>query len=267
MAKGNDGNYLQHSIEVAVAWHLVTRTAGNHLHIALTHGMAPYEICGSLPGGQTRALLMAALQSARQPKLDGEPPIVSAYRAANASLEHYPNSGELLAGIIGRSRLIGGITETNQEKHAALQETWSQSSVTAVGASWRNEIQPGGALGCPAFLASPWLFSADPMTFHDDGSDDDDQLHRADGGPLGDCLKRFIDSGQPGAASLFVYAVKPETRSKFWRFTDEIAEQAGAVNVSCWVTHQGGNRNLAAILCSPSMLRPTWLPGSLNFGR
>lgn len=57
VAKGNDGNYLQHSIEVAIAWQLVTRIAGSRLHIALTHGMAPYEPCGSLPNGQTRALL------------------------------------------------------------------------------------------------------------------------------------------------------------------------------------------------------------------
>jgi hypothetical protein len=229
--------------------------------------MAPYEACGSLPAGQTRALLVDALQRGRQPKLDGEPPIVSAYRATNASLERYPNTGELLAGIIGRDRLTGGITETNHEKHAALQETWLRSGVTSVARSWRNEIQPGGVLSCPASLESPWLFSGDPMTYHDDGYADDDQLYRSDGGSLSALLKCFIDSGQPGAASLFVYAVKPETRPKFWRFTDELAEQAGAVNVSCWVTHQGGNRHLAAILCSPSMLRPTWLPQPLRFGR
>ena len=267
MAKGNDGNYLQHSIEVAIGWHLATRIAGSRLHIALTHGMAPYEPCGSLPTGQTRAAFTDALESARHSPRDGESPIVSAYRATEASLKHYPNTGELLAAIIGRGRLTGGIAETNAEKHAALQEAWAQSQVTPVAASWRKEVQPRGALRCPASLQSPWLFSADPMTYHDEGNADDDQLYRADTELLSDVLKGFLSSGQPGVAALFVYAVRPDSRPKFWRFTDDLAERTGAVNISCWVTHQGGNRNLAALLCSPSLLRPTWLPGPVSFGR
>lgn len=223
MAKGNDGNFLQHSIEVAIAWHLVTRIAGSRLHIALAHGMAPYEACGPLPPGQTRALLAAALESARHAPRDGEPPIVSAYRATQASLDRYPNTGELLAGIIGRDRLCGGITEASADKHAELQEKWAQSYVTSVAASWRSEVQPHGVLRCPASLQSPWLFSADPMTYHDEGNADDDQLYRADTELLADVLTDFIGSGQPGVAALFVYAVRPESRPKFWRFTDDLA--------------------------------------------
>jgi hypothetical protein len=267
MAKGNDGNYFQHSIELAIAWHLVTRVAGSRLHIALAHGMAPYEPCGSIPNGQTRGLLEAALESARQPPQDHEPTIVSAYRATAASREHYPNTGELLAAIIGRDRLSGGITETNVDKCAALKETWAQSDVTPVAASWRSEIGPSRVLRCPVSLESPWLFSADPMTYHDEGSADDDQLYRSDIELLSDVLTEFVESGKPGAAALFVYAVKPKNRPKFWRFTDELSERLGAVNISCWITHQGGNRNLATLLCSPSMLPPDWLPRGVRFGR
>lgn len=267
MAKGNDGNYLQHSVEIALAWHLVTRTAGNGLHVALCHGMAPYEPCGPIPAGQTRTLLMEALERARKPRTDGELPIISAYRTTKASLERYPNTGELLAAIVGRDRLTGGITEVSEEKHAALRDAWAESSVTPVVGSWRGQVKVGGVLNCPASLESPWMFSADPMTYHDDGDFDNEQLYRADGDRLSDLLKRFIESGQPGAAALFVYAVRPDIRPKFWRFTDELAEQVGATNISCWLTHQGGNRNLAAILCSPSLIRPAWLPRSVNFGR
>ena len=40
---------------------------------------------------------------------------------------------------------------------------------------------------------------------------DDDQLYRADTELLSDVLQDFINSGQPGVAALFVYAVRPET--------------------------------------------------------
>ena len=105
------------------------------------------------------------------------------------------------------------------------------------------------------------------MTYHDEGHADDDQIYRADADRLSDVLQDFINSGQPGVAALFVYAVRPANRPKFWRLTDELAERTGAVNISCWVKHQGGYRNLAALLSSPSTLRPTWLPAPVSFGR
>ncbi len=45
MAKGNDGNYLQHSIEVEIAHLLVAISSSGGLHASLTHGMAPFESC------------------------------------------------------------------------------------------------------------------------------------------------------------------------------------------------------------------------------
>lgn len=84
VAKGNDGNYLQHSVEVAVALHLAKMSTQGALHLALTHGMAPFEPCGGLPNGQTRGRLHEALQAAQNPPTCGEPPIVAAYRATKA---------------------------------------------------------------------------------------------------------------------------------------------------------------------------------------
>lgn len=79
LAKGNDGNYLQHSVEVAIALQLVAGTSGRRLHIALAHGMAPYEACGALPNGQARRLLQERLEAAQKPAALGEPSIVAAY--------------------------------------------------------------------------------------------------------------------------------------------------------------------------------------------
>ena len=39
MAKGNDGNYLQHCVEVETATRLTQLDTQQRIHIALTHGM------------------------------------------------------------------------------------------------------------------------------------------------------------------------------------------------------------------------------------
>jgi hypothetical protein len=78
VAKGNDGNYLQHSVEVAVALHLSKLSTQGSLHIALTHGMAPFEPCGKLPNGQARRKLTEALQAAEHRETRGEAEIVAA---------------------------------------------------------------------------------------------------------------------------------------------------------------------------------------------
>ena len=276
MAKGNDGNYLQHSMELAVALLLAKMSTRASLHLALTHGMAPFERCEP-PSGEARTLLDRALETAQNPPTCGESPIVAAYRATNASRERYPNAGELLAATIGRERLSGGIAETNVQKHASLVEAWSGSSVTPVHSSWRREVRPEstsslctaarGVLSCPATLLVPWLFAADPMTFSEDGYADDDKLYRADLSRLSTTLKEFIASGEPGVAALFVYAVRRDVRPLFWKFADDLGAETGLPAVSCWVPHRGGNRNLAVLLCSGIVLPPCWLPHGINAGR
>lgn len=266
MAKGNNGNYLQHSVEVTAAAHLAAKHAQGRLHIALAHGMAPFEPCGELPDGQAKKLLQKSLTAAQQPPKVGESRIVAAYRATNASRDHYPNTGELLCRVIGPDRLSGGITELDLLKHAQLRNAWSGCGVTPVGSSWRAEVLPGGVLTCPAALDAPWLFTMDPMTYREDGEADDNNLYRADLGRLSAALTGFVASGQPGVAAFFAYALKPEVRPFFWAFVDDLARQTGTTVASCWVTHQGGNRNLAGLLCSAFALPVDWPPDGLHAG-
>ena len=218
MAKGNDGNYLQHSVEVAVAVNLACKYANGRLHLALAHGMAPFEACGPLPHGQTRALLYRSLHAAQGSPDSSEPLIVAAYRATKASLAHYPNTAELLRAVIGEDRLTGGITEVDTAKWLQLEQGWSRSGIRPVNSSWRKQVSLGGALAYPA-------------------------------------------------AALFVYATKPDVQRRFWAFVDELAERTNTIVSSCWLTHQGGNRNLAALLCSGFVLPAQWLPPGLNAGR
>lgn len=267
MAKGNDGNYLQHSVEVAAALQLVACCSERRLHIALCHGMAPREPSGQPPPGQTRRLLLAALEAARGPAIPSEPPVVTAYRGTKARLASYPNTGELLAAVLGRNRLSGGITETEPRKYSELLRAWAATEVRVAGSSWRAQVGADGVLTCPASLRLPWLFSADPMTFREQGYTDDDNLYRSDLATLSGTLRAFASSGQPGIAALFVYAVRPDTRPKFWEFVDDLATVAGLVVTPTWIVHQGGNVNLAALLVSPLLPRPTWLPSGVSYGR
>ena len=267
MAKGNDGNYLQHSIEIESAERLTETDPQGRLHIALTHGMAPWERLREPIPGQSRCRLCAGLTAATLPPKPREPPVVAAYRKTRASTSRYPNSAELLRTVVGTDKLSGGIAEVDNAKYRELVDAWSGSRVFPVCESWRCHVSSDRRLAAPRDLQTPWLFSMDPMTYIENGDEDDCYLHRADMDRLSGVLSGFIASGMPGIATLFVYAVRPETRPLFWNFVDDIASRIGAHTRSYWVPHQGGNRNLAGLLYAGIRLSPDSQPQGIRVGR
>lgn len=263
MAKGNDGNFLQHSVEVAVAERLRAENPAG-LHIALTHGMAPFEkfehpLHEPLPGLMRCHLNLALRLSGRDPQED-EPLIVTAYRRTCASDTHYPNSAELLRALRGENGLAGGIAETCETKYGELTRAWHGSSVKVCRASWRSQIRDGGVLACPDDLQVPWLFSMDPMTFGKSSQGttprqrpDDDKLYEEDMTLLGEALTPFVQSGQPGVVTLFVYRIDSKRQQAFWRFAEQLAARvstgcpdSGLLRYS--LTHRRGYHNLVALL-------------------
>ena len=267
MAEGNDGNYLQHSVEVAAADRLAAENR-DALHIALAHGMAPFE-CFELQldekkSGLTRRYLKAALGQAAEAPRPNEPSIVTAYRNTCASEGHYPNSAELLrASRVRESRdgggacgLSGGIVEICPIKHGELAKAWPQPCVEVACASWRSQICRGGALACPDDLQVPWLFTMDPMTYRAAGFCDDDKLYAADMDRLSKGLAPYLKSGQPGIALLFVYNVQRVQQCAFRQFAADLAGCIGANLCTYSLTHRGGNKNLAALLSPPCLSLP-----------
>ena len=95
MAKGNNGNYLQHAIEWANASFLQRYNKKKSIHISLTHGMAPYEPCTD-KDPYTRNLLQSAFDLAQNELLEGAHQILHSYRGTNESFQYYPNTGEML---------------------------------------------------------------------------------------------------------------------------------------------------------------------------
>ena len=258
MAKGNDGNFLQHSVEVAAANRLAAKNP-NALHIAITHGMAPFERLEiKLNDKAARCRLETALGLASQDPKEDEPLIVTAYRRTEASCTHYPNSAELLWSIrSGKdgSGLSGGITEICPIKCEKLAKAWARSSVKVACESWRSQVCEGGVLACPDNLQAPWLFTMDPMTYRheevrDGRNSDDDKLHASDLDLLSNALAPFVESKQPGIATLFVYNVWKKNQGYFQCFAKKLAECLGIEYHFHSITHRGGNENLVALLYS-----------------
>ena len=244
----------------------------SRLYVALTHGMAPFEQIGEPNGNAYRLLYCALCEAAGEPKCN-EREIVKAYRGSWMSQAYrpdiaklcdelktgkrYPNSAELLRVVIGTNRLSGGITELDKAKHNELAAAWTGSGIVVARSPWRKQLSPDGALGCPDHLDSPWLFSMDPMTYTENSDDDDANLHRSDLGLLARALERYVGSGQPGIASLFVYSVGSQGKNgqcKFWAFMDELAGRLGVRTHPYWVHHRGGNLNLVGLLFSDEKL-------------
>lgn len=123
MAKGNDGNLLQHGIELAIVSALESRP----LSLTCTHTMAPREPCDD-PKRDRRLRHWL--------NVDAETPSVAkAYRDTNASLDSYPNTADLIASQVGDANLRGDLFEVCSTKIGALTERWADGSVTVHGQS------------------------------------------------------------------------------------------------------------------------------------
>lgn len=268
MAKGNDGNYLQHCIEIEAAVRLAEMDTTGRLHIALTHGMKPFEPFDGQKTNTCRELLLGKLAEANNKPQAEEPAVVKAYRETGASKTRYPNSAELLRAVIGAENLSGGITEMCSRKHKSLSSAWVNTKVKTACASWREEICAGGILACPEDLQSPWLFSMDPMTYNEEGYMDDAKLYRADIGILSCALSHYFRSGRPGVAALFVYNIgvqKNNAQCQFANFIKELKEWvkkrvsdnpigSNELATSCFsLQHTERKRNLAGLIHSPQI--------------
>jgi hypothetical protein len=265
MARGNDGNYLQHSVEAVLAKQLLGIGNGK-LHFNSTHGMAPFERCEEPGNNVQKANLDSALGKSAQPATPGESEVVSAYRTVQASRKHYPNSGELLAGLAGRGCLTGGITETDPTKFASLETTWAGSGVRTVRKSWRNQLGPDGVHRCPSGLSRPWLFSMDPMKYSPTKYRDGDQIYKEDRDRICTTLTTFVQSKRPGAACIFAYTMHLVHRPVFWQFAGSLATATGMTPTYLWMPYMGGNRSLAAILLQGVSTPVSWPPPGIRVG-
>jgi hypothetical protein len=255
MAKGNNGNLLQHAVETAAAKYLVGED-GRELHFVATHAMRPFEAFeqrGANPGAFR--LLERWLDAARNPENDDDPAVLAGYRATNASETHYPNTGELLATIVPRRRLSGSVCEVNTDKIAELEQAWSESEVAVRAGSWRRSLID---LAAPRNLRRPWLFTMDPMSFTTNEPTDDAMLRSLDLRLVEPVLSTFFETAQAGAAVIFCFSLRPDMQRNF---DDEVRRRIrdqidGAKMLTTCTTARGGNRHLGVVVsCDEELLR------------
>jgi hypothetical protein len=245
MAKGNDGNLLQHTVEIALARSLA-KNADGKLYLVATHGMRPYEPFDDRPTESSPSAykkLELALRKAGEITKDSHqiPAIINAYIACNASNARYPNSVELVRSMLGD--VCGCVTEVVEDKAQVLRQYYDASSITVLHQSWRTNN--GAALLLPDRLNKPWLLTLDPMTFVESAYQDDDKLRADD---LSLIYLRFSDnqakSSSKGAIVIACYSMNPRAQRVF-----KAAIQSHHFPNLRYVetTARGGNRHVAAI--------------------
>ena len=106
MAKGNDGNLLQHGIELAA----VSAIGSKPLWLTCTHSMAPRESCPE-PNRDRRLRHWLKSQVATSS-------VGAAYRLTNATLDSYPNTSELIAATLSDENIRGDLFEVCEDKPA-----------------------------------------------------------------------------------------------------------------------------------------------------
>lgn len=121
MAKCNDGNLLQHGIELAA----VSAIAKPSLRLTCTHSMAPREPC---PEPKRDRRLRHWLNS----QLDS-PSVAAAYQKKKASIDSYANTSELVASRLGDENLCGDLFEVCETKVQQLRTRWFETELKVHG--------------------------------------------------------------------------------------------------------------------------------------
>lgn len=263
MAKGNNGNLLQHAVEAQIA-HELMRAQPDRFHVVITHSMAPTEPFEMrATGAAPNARLTAAIQQASTTAPSSAPAVMRAYRALGASAAAYPNSARILREVVGADRLCGVLAEVDAGKAAALRADWACSRVHVFEGSWRAMLAEQAQT--PQHSGSwAWLLSMDPTTWVSDQDQDDEKLRGADLALVRPMARGLMASGAPGAVSIFCYELVSETAPRnygaFRNAVDGLASALGA-DLGVPVHHRfievasrGANRHVAGVISRDAAL-------------
>ncbi|KKN10803.1 hypothetical protein LCGC14_1032870 [marine sediment metagenome] len=246
MARGNDGNLMQHAIEAMLISQLAN---GRGLYLLATHSMAPFEPLNARAdeNAQRRARFDHWWDRAQGEQEVGEPSVLHAYRGTRRRVpELYPNTAEIAAELVGRENLQGSLIEVCPAKCRQLEQAWAGAEVTILEGSWRCKLMDS----LPQALERPWLLSLDPMIYVAEHNRDDDQFHPDDFGLLAAALETLCATQRPGAMVLSCYSMIPSVQDAFRMATGEIVadlEQNDMLHLRFAHVAFGGSAHVAAI--------------------
>jgi len=205
MAKVNEGNLLQHFVECEAARQLIGPNSDKNLHVAFTHGMAPFEPAEDIARshGDVLGKILISLQAPNGPQGGYPFAVLGAYQCVHASVAQYPNSAVLLRDGLGLT--LHGVLCESQDAIATMLRAWFPGIAIQAG-SWRTAAR-NGFLNPPPSLRVPWLFSMDPYTYHEVGAKDDGDLYKEDAGAIVTILEPYLKPTAAGMASIFCYSM------------------------------------------------------------
>ena len=253
MAKGNNGNLLQHTVEAELAW--VLCKGAKPLTLLSTHGMAPYEPFEERSSNAQGVRALDAALYRAQSATNRKSAVLRAYRATQASASHYPNSAEIIGALLGRVNLRGLVCEKDHQKSAALAKAWAGTSLRVHSGSWRAAM-PLFVLPKPDSKTA-WLISLDPYSFVEDPPNRDDaggDLCPLDVASLEGVVGAHLETGAPGALAVFCYSLLPERRRRFDQELTNLSHRLGAQKLVLSTTAYSHQRHVGIVLCRSSSI-------------
>ncbi len=213
MAKGNDGNFLQHAVEAELADLLAP---AGPLRLVCTHAMAPFEPFAPRRGASCHHRLDRWLAHARGGRAarPGAAALARAYARCGASARRYPNTLEVVSAAVGGGRLSGVLVERDPDVWSRLAARVAGERVEAVNASWRQVLR-AGRLGPRAGAWRSWLMTMDPYQYRGGPRRDDGFFYREDLRDLTPICREYGSRAGPGALCLLSYSMERANREAF----------------------------------------------------
>jgi hypothetical protein len=212
MARGNDGNLLQHAVELGVVDAMLSLPAVEALRLTCTHAMAPFEALKDPTTDASSTRLRGRLALSGSDIDDCNLPLlIRAYRHLGATERRYPNTAMLVQWLAGsRQAALGG---TLCEKEVALADELRRALPNfEVQTNWRDLPD----FGCAGQGHQAWLVTMDPYKFTRGTHDNEGVIDASDVADIACKVGPCISSGAVGALLVFVYGMyAPERRAFF----------------------------------------------------
>lgn len=231
MAKGNNGNLLQHFVETELATTLTDGMLEKRFYAVFTHGMAPFEPCEPLAEGEPaelRSLLKVLPGFDASWAEESGFPVLKAYKRLQASETNFPNSAEVVSSVLGDKAILRGeICEQKPELAEELAKMWDVSTVNVRKGSWRDAVRH---IAAPDGQDAPWIFSMDPYRFKTReflDIQDDGYLDQHDLITLKPILSGHFNTGVRGVAVIFSYQMEPGEALSFENSIHDLCKMLG----------------------------------------
>jgi hypothetical protein len=249
MAKGNDGNLLQHTCELAAMRAIIHAVGVKRFHLYCTHAMAPSEVCETVPNPAgreqlTRALNLAAAQSKALPtgtKLKTSP-LIDVLSRLNASTASYPNTARILSSEAERLgvALSAVLVDTDADVETALRASFATPPIRVFRGDWRKPIARFRSYD------APWLFTMDPDTFSTRRTPSG--IDARDLRLVAEHIDRDL-AAHLGVVTVFGYAMVQATREAFW---EAVVDAFGhhEVEFLAVAARAASKRHVAAVICA-----------------